>query len=1146
VERRSVPWESSMPRAVLPDHGLASVPRQTARSSVTCWARCPSWARTRQARRRNLEQPGGELQDVENDGDHATATIDAPHEAGRGHRSALSSPAMPAPKNQPPYPEVDPRPSYPAIERGILERWAAGHTFERSVEGREHGHEGANEYVFYDGPPFANGLPHYGHLLTGYAKDVVPRYQTMRGRRVERRFGWDCHGLPAEMGAEKELGISGRQAIQAFGIEAFNDHCRTSVLKYTREWRRYVTRSARWVDFDNDYKTMDLPYMESVIWAFKQLWDKELLYEGYRVMPYSWSAETPLSNFETKLDNSYRPRQDPAVTVLLTLKPDDRDEGVPHKILIWTTTPWTLPSNLACAVGPDIDYAVLEQDGVRYILGAATTSKYAKQLQGAEPVATIKGRDLVGRSYEPLFPYFAQHPNAFRILAADFVDTEEGTGIVHMAPGFGEDDQVLCEAHDIAIVVPVDDSGRFTREVPDWEGVNVLEANKPIIKHLKDAGVLVKHETYEHNYPHCWRTDQPLIYKALSSWYVRVTDFRDRMVALNQQIRWIPDHVRDGQFGKWLEGARDWSISRNRFWGTPIPVWKSDDPAYPRVDCYGSIAELERDFGVEVTDLHRPFVDQLVRPNPDDPTGQSMMRRVPEVLDCWFESGSMPFAQVHYPFENKAWFEHHFPADFIVEYIAQTRGWFYTLVVLATAIFDKPPFENCMCHGIVLDHEGRKLSKRYSNYPDPETVFETQGADALRWYLMASPILRGGDIRIDEQGEGIGEVVRLVINPIWNAYYFFTLYANIDGTRATFRTDSDRLLDRYILAKTRALVESVTSGMDDYDLAGACADITAFIDALNNWYIRRSRNRFWTEGESGDKRDAYDTLYTVLVTLCRVAAPLLPLISESVYTGLTGESSVHLADWPDADAFPEDAMLVRDMDLVREVCSVALSLREEHGLRTRLPLRKLTVAGALAHELGNLRNLVQDEVNVKAVELTDDLKAHANFVLSPDRRVLGPKLGAAMKDVIAATRSGDWTWNDDGTVTAGGVTLQPHEYELKLESKEGETSAALKSNDAVVVLDVVVTPELEAEGWARDLVRKVQQARKEAGLDVTDRIALTVDVHRGCRAAIEVHEAYIREQVLAEQLIHGRPEADMFNVATTLGDGALTLGIRKL
>jgi isoleucyl-tRNA synthetase len=1022
----------------------------------------------------------------------------------------------------PPFPKVDPKPDFPAIERRILAEWKTDGAFERSVESRQ---GGTNEYLFFDGPPFANGLPHYGHLLTGYVKDVVPRYQTMRGRRVERRFGWDCHGLPAEMEAEKELKLAGRRAINEYGIAQFNEYCRTSVLRYTKEWEEYVTRQARWVDFDNDYKTMDLSYMESVMWAFKQLWDKGLLYEAFRVMPYSWGAETPLSNFEIRLDDATRPRQDPAITVAFTLVP--QAPGEPEtRILAWTTTPWTLPSNLALAVGPDIEYAVvtLPDHDTRYVIGNAAREHYAAQLAGATVVATLTGSELVGREYQPLFPYFAGHRHAFRVLAADFIDTAEGTGVVHLAPGFGEDDQAVCDANGIELVVPVDDEGRFTDDVVEWAGQNVFDANPHIIRALKEAGRIVRHDTYEHNYPHCWRTDTPIIYRALSSWYVEVTAFRDRLVELNQQINWIPDHVRDGAFGKWLANARDWSISRNRFWGAPIPVWKSDDPDYPRTDVYGSIAELERDFGVEVTNLHRPFVDDLTRPNPDDPTGRSTMRRVPEVLDCWFESGAMPFAQAHYPFENKQWVDDH-TADFIVEYIAQTRGWFYTMHVLSVALFDRPAFKNCICHGVVLDEDGRKLSKRLRNYPDPEEVFETIGSDALRWFLMASPILRGGDLRIDREGAGISDAVRLVINPIWNTYSFFTLYANVDGYRAQYRTDSTQLLDRYVLAKTRALVDSVTTRMDGYDLAGACVDITSFLDALNNWYVRRSRDRFWAPGAADaagtDKRDAYDTLYTVLHTLTRVAAPLLPFVTEEIYRGLTGEPSVHLTDWPDASVLPSDPALVVAMDRVRDVCSTALRLREDKGLRVRLPLASLVVAGRDSAALEPLVGLIAEEVNVKQVVLSDDLAAHATFVLRPNGKVLGRRLGKDMQAVFAAARAGDWTRHDDDTVTVAGHTLAPGEFDLALESPEGVTAAALRSDDAVITLDTAVTPELEREGLARDVIRAIQQARKDADLVVTDRIHVQLDAPANILDAVRAHEAMVTTAVLALDLTTG-------------------------
>jgi isoleucyl-tRNA synthetase len=1039
-----------------------------------------------------------------------------------------------------PYPEVAATPNFPSLERDILEYWQKDNTFAGSVEARA---SGDNEYVFYDGPPFANGLPHYGHLLTGYVKDIVPRYQTMRGRRVERRFGWDCHGLPAEMESEKQLGISGHAAIEAYGIDKFNAHCQQSVLRYTGDWEAYVRRQARWVDFANDYKTMDLSYMESVMWAFKQLWDKGLIYEGYRVMPYSWAAETPLSNFEIRMDNSYRMRQDPAVTVRFRLDSKPSDPG-PLSILVWTTTPWTLPSNLALAVGADIDYAIYELEGEFLVIGEATVAKsFKKEFAAAKRVGSCKGRDLVGRGYTPMFDYFKNNPNSFRVLAGDFVDTEEGTGTVHLAPGFGEDDQRVCEAEHIPLVCPVDEKGLFTAEVPDWQGSLVFDANKPIIQRLKERGILFKQATYDHNYPHCWRTDQPLIYKALSSWYVKVTNFKDRMVQLNQEITWIPERIRDGQFGKWLENARDWSISRNRYWGSPIPVWRSDDPKYPRIDVYGSRAELERDFGVLPTDLHRPFVDNLVRPNPDDPSGKSMMRRVPEVLDCWFESGAMPFAQVHYPFENKEWFEAHFPADFIVEYIGQTRGWFYTLMVLGTALFDRPPFLHCMCHGIVLDENAQKLSKKLRNYPDPMEMCDTYGSDALRWFLVSSAILRGGDLQIDREGAGIKDVMRLVLNPVYNAYTFFTLYANSDNVTARFRTDSRSLLDRYILSKTRLLVADVTTAMDGYDVAGACAQISQFLDAMNNWYIRRSRGRFWRHEHDQDKQDAYDTLYSVLVLISKLAAPLLPLLTEAVYRGLTKERSVHLADWPSSAGLPVEDDLVRAMDRARDVCSAALALRDQHKLRTRLPLAKLTIAGRDAELLAPYLDLIKDEVNVKTVELSADTAEFGSFELQLNLRVVGKKLGQDLKAATAHAKAGEFVLNADGTAKVGPFLLENGEFNMLLKNKVGVASQALPSNDAVVVLDTVLTPALEREGMARDLVRSVQQARKDSGLNIADRIHLSVDAQGEARDAINEHSSYVCEQTLAVELRFAAPAAAAHTASVKLGGGDVALGI---
>jgi isoleucyl-tRNA synthetase len=1014
-------------------------------------------------------------------------------------------------------------PDLPDVERQVLAYWEADHTFEASVQARPAGDNGSNEYVFYDGPPFANGLPHYGHLLTGYVKDVVPRYQTMRGHRVERRFGWDCHGLPAEIEAERTLGITTKSEITDLGVDKFNDVCREAVLRYTNEWERYVNRQARWVDFSNDYKTLDLSYMESVMWAFKSLYDKGLVYEGVRVLPYCWRCETPLSNTETRMDDgSYRERVDPAVTVRYRLNTGEQ-------IWSWTTMPWTLVPNLALVVGPDIDYAVLEKDGDKIILAESRLGAYAPELAGAVRVGTVKGTELVGRTYTPMFDFIIDRVRdtpAYTVLSGDFVSTEDGTGVVQVSPGHGEDDYVVCTAAGIDVVMMLDNRTRFTAMAPPFEGLQVFEANKSIIRSLRERGLVVRQEDYAHPYPYCWRCDTPLVYTALSSWFVAVTKFKDRMVELNRQIDWTPGHVKDGSFGRWLANARDWTISRNRFWGSPIPVWRSDNPDYPRIDVYGSLAELERDFGVTVTDLHRPLVDELVRPNPDDPTGRSMMRRVPEVLDCWFESGSMPFAQVHYPFENRDWFEHHYPGDFIVEYIGQVRGWFYTLHVLATALFDRPAFRSCVVHGILLGQDGRKMSKSLRNYPDVYEMFDKYGSDSLRWFLLSSPILRGGDMPVTETG--IREAARQVLLPLWNVWYFFSLYANIEKYDGGGRTDSAHVLDRYVLAKTHELASSMTAAMDRYDVAAASQAVHSYLDALTNWYVRRSRDRFW----SGDT-DAFATLYTALETLCRLLAPIAPMTTEEVWRGLTGGRSVHLADWPDAALVPADPDLAQDMDEVREVCSVALSLRKARGLRVRLPLSRVTVATPDAERLARFADLIADEINVKLVEFTTDVDTYCRQVLSVVPRVLGPRLGAQVQQVIQAVKAGDWSI-DGGTVTAGGVVLREGEYELRPVAVDTETSAPLRGGEGVVVLHTDLTPQLVAEGMARDVIRVVQLARRAAGMAVSDRVRLTIDAPEDVAATVRKHRATVAAEVLAESVTF-RKVANGF--AGEVGDG---------
>ncbi|QTX04683.1 isoleucine--tRNA ligase [Agromyces archimandritae] len=1059
---------------------------------------------------------------------------------------------------------VVPSPSFPAVEAGILAFWKQDDTFQASVDERE----GASEWVFYDGPPFANGLPHYGHLLTGYAKDVFPRFQTMRGHQVHRRFGWDTHGLPAELEAERQLGITDKSEIEAMGIAEFNEAARASVLRYTEEWQDYVTRMARWVDFENDYKTLDVTYMESVVWAFKQLHEKGLAYEGYRVLPYCWRDQTPLSNHELRMDDDvYKMRQDQTVTVTFPLTgPKAETLGLTAvRALAWTTTPWTLPTNLALAVGPDIAYAVVPAGpagtpdatvlreragagadaqvlGGEYLIAVDRVGDHAKDLGYASAdearaaiTRTIPGRELEGISYDRLFDYYAERDgleDAWRILLADYVTTEDGTGLVHLAPAYGEEDQRACEAAGIPVVLSLDDGGHFLPEVTDVAGMLWSDANKPLTQLLKSEGRLLRQASYEHSYPHCWRCRNPLIYKAVSSWFVRVSEFRDRMGELNQGITWVPENVKDGQFGKWVAGARDWSISRNRYFGSPIPVWKSDDPAYPRVDVYGSLAELEADFGrlpvnrAGEPDLHRPYIDELTRPNPDDPTGRSTMRRIPDVLDVWFDSGSMPFAQVHYPFENREWFDTHNPADFIVEYIGQTRGWFYVMHALSTALFDRPAFENVVSHGIVLGSDGQKMSKSLRNYPDVAEVFQRDGSDAMRWFLMSSPVLRGGNLIVTE--EGIREGVRQVMLPLWSTWYFFSLYANTarpGGYDAVRRTDSDDVLDRYLLAKTGELVTAVTADLEAFDTTLASQKLRDFADVLTNWYVRRSRDRFWSGvGDDGSGTEAFDTLYTVLETFTRLAAPLLPLVSEQVWRGLTGGRSVHLTDWPDAAAFPADDELVAAMDAVRQTSSAVLALRKQSGKRVRLPLASLTVVADGTAALAPFEGILREELNVKAVELVPLAADSAERFgvtkrLTVNARAAGPRLGKSVQTAIKAARAGDWSVDGD-TVTAGGIGLEAGEYELVLEagSADDGSALALLPGGGFAILDTRTTPELEAEGLARDVIRAVQDARKAAGLDVGDRIRLSLVLDGPGAAAASAHEALIAGETLASEL----------------------------
>ncbi|QDE35159.1 isoleucine--tRNA ligase [Microbacterium foliorum] len=1084
---------------------------------------------------------------------------------------------------------VAPSPRFPQIEREVLDFWETDQTFRASIEQRE----GDDEWVFYDGPPFANGLPHYGHLLTGYAKDVFPRFQTMIGKKVDRVFGWDTHGLPAELEAMKQLGITEKSQIEEMGIDVFNAKAKDSVLKYTHEWQDYVTRQARWVDFERGYKTLDLGYMESVLWAFKTLYDKGLAYEGYRVLPYCWRDETPLSAHELRMDDDvYQNRQDPSVTVTFPLTGAKAEAlGLTAvRALAWTTTPWTLPTNLALAVGPEIEYVVLpagpggaadvhqiagtteaavESSAHRYLLARELLGGYVKDL-GYESLddalaavdATVRGADLADVTYDRLFDYYADTDtygteNAWRILVDDYVTVSDGTGIVHQAPAYGEDDQRVAGAAGIPTILSLDDGGRFLPNVTDVAGQLWMDANTPLIRLLRGEGRLLREQSYVHSYPHCWRCRNPLIYKAVSSWFIRVTDIKDDLLANNEQITWVPENVKHGQFGKWLEGARDWSISRNRYWGSPIPIWKSDDPEYPRVDAYGSLEEMERDFGTlprnpegEI-DLHRPYIDDLTRPNPDDPTGQSTMRRIEDVFDVWFDSGSMPYAQVHYPFENQEWFDTHAPADFIVEYIGQTRGWFYVMHVLSTALFDRPAFTGVSCHGIVLGNDGYKMSKSLRNYPDVSEVLDRDGSDAMRWFLMSSSVLRGGNLAVTE--EGIRSGVREFLLPLWNSWYFFATYANAakpGGYEATWRTDSTDVLDRYILARLGDLVRDVRADLEGLDSTTASARLRDFAEVLTNWYIRRSRDRFW----EGSNADAFDTLYTVLETLTRVAAPLVPLISERVWQGLTGGRSVHLQDWPDDTAFPAADEIRDAMDAVRELSSVGNALRKKEKLRVRLPLARLTVVSPLAGTLGQFEDILREELNVKSVELVEATETTAaeygiDHRLSVNARAAGPRLGKDVQKAIQGARNGDWS-ETDGVVTAGGIALEPSEYDLVLETTgrpEGEALAIVPSG-GFVLLDTQTTPELEAEGLARDAIRVVQEARKNADLDVSDRIVLALNVSPDDAEALQAHAELIAGETLAVAFAVQATDdmSTLVQDVTSPGDGVFRSGATAL
>ncbi len=1028
---------------------------------------------------------------------------------------------------------------FPALEREILEFWKQADVFQRSLKQRE----GAPEYVFYDGPPFATGLPHYGHLLAGTIKDIVPRYQTMRGHYVKRRFGWDCHGLPVEYEVEQDLKISGKRDIEKMGVDVFNERCRSIVLRYTREWREIVTRMGRWVDFDHDYKTMDPEFMESIWWVFQELWKKGLIYEGHRIVPYCPRCTTPLSNFET--NQGYEDVQDPAITIRFKV------EGAENTyVLAWTTTPWTLPSNMALAVGKDITYVKIKDGGDIYYLAKDRLSAYYKKDAAFEVIEEVPGASLVGWRYEPLFPFFAGlgGKGAFRVIAGDFVSTEDGAGIVHMAPGFGEDDYRVGLAEGIPVVCPVDEEGKFTADIPDYVGRDVKEADADIIRRLKKEGKLVHQGVINHSYPHCWRCDTPLIYRAISAWYVRVEQIRDRILEANSQTTWMPAHLRDGRFGKWLAQARDWNISRNRYWGTPLPIWRSEDGK--EVVCVGSREELEKLSGCKVNDLHKHFMDKIEIPSKE---GRGMLKRIPEVLDCWFESGAMPYAQAHYPFENRKQFETHFPADFIAEGLDQTRGWFYTLMVLSTALFDRPAFRNVVVNGLVLAEDGRKMSKRLKNYPDPAKLIETYGADAVRLYMINSPVVRAEDLRFSEAG--VQELMRNLLIPLWNAYGFFVTYATVDGWTPAKRTGraSTNLLDRWIRSSMESLSMGVTTAMDGYDLQASVRPFVRFIEDLTNWYIRRSRRRFWKSQNDADKADAYETLHYVLLQLSQIAAPFIPFMSDAIYRNLRTADmpeSVHLCNFPAGDATQRDVALESQMAAVMTVVTQGRTLRAAHDLKVRQPLQRMHVACRNAELLAGIKeikDIILDELNVKEAEFLAHESAFATVKAKANFARLGPRLGPLVKKAAGAMAAltseqvESLACGEALTVEIAGQKVELTAEDVLIEHLPHEGSVVGAEGGIVVALDKTMTPELIEEGLAREFVSKLQNMRKTADLEVTQRIHVRFVGDDAVRAAVARYQEYITTETLSlscEPVVEkpdGATEWDMNGHACAIG-----------
>ena len=1005
------------------------------------------------------------------------------------------------------YPKTEPKADFPALEREILAFWRTDDIFHKSLNKTKLGHP----FSFYDGPPFGNGLPHWGHLGVSAVKDMVGRYQTMRGRHVVRELGWDCHGLPAELSVEKSQGRQAKDIVATDGIATFCDMCRSDVLKYTHEWERFIERIGRWVDVGDGYgyRTMDKNYMESVMWAIKELYNRGLLYKDYRVNPYDWKLGTVLSNSEAS--SEYKDVVDDAITVWFELETGER-------VLAWTTTPWTLPANSALAVNPNMTYLRMrDNDGAVYIIAESRLAAYAKQFENAEKIGTVMGTELVGLRYTPLFDYYVDASDLlYKIIPADYVSDADGTGIVHIAPAYGEED--FWAAKNInpkfPVLLNVDNYGNFDDTVRDWAGENIFVANPKIIQHLRENGHLVKKDQHKHSYPYGPRSKEKLIYRATDSWYIDVPKIREKLIENNEKVHWTSAGER---FRTWIEGARPWSVSRNRFWGTPLPIWEKDG----EYKVFGSVKEIEEFFGEKVEDLHRPTLDKLEKDG---------WKRIPDVLDCWVESGSMPWASLHYPFENIDKFKDTFPADYIIEGQDQTRGWFYSLMVLATALFDSPAFKTVSVNGMVVDDNKKKLSKSLGNFTDPSEQIEKCGADAVRLFILGSNFLKAEPVGIDMAGKVFAESTKTILTPLWNAYHFFTLYANAGNVTARENTTSDNVLDKYIIAELNELITVVGNALDEYKPDVAVKEFVRFLDVLNNWYIRRSRERFWDEDQN-----AFDTLYYVLTNLCRALAPFAPFISDYIYKNLVGAKSVHLEPFPIAADY--DKQIVDDMRRVQSIVSVGKQLREQHKLRNRLPLAKLTVAGV---NLDKYTDIIRDELNVKSVEFTSDVSAVADAFIYLITPKIGARLGGALREIIPAVKRGDYTISGDKLVV-GENELNADEFENRLTVRDGITGAALPDNTAVVVLDTEINSELITEGLANDALRFIQDTRKAAGLDVSDRINLGYNADPALVVAIDQH----RDRIMRDALIKNMSRCENTVYNTEIEGYNLSVSIEK-